>query len=678
MAEAEDVITDVARHATVFIRSLWQRRRKHDAGPRTLGLADVSPRIDLLLSAALGVSYPLRVAQRPARATFLSKAMRQAPAPRVQQSVPATDGATIWLPDTLQIADDATATKHYRTMALQQAMRAQRGSAAPIGTIDTPLERDVYLLLECYGADDMLARLLPGMAAPVNELRQWALQRRPRLTLFSPARRPLESLVRTLLRSDCAQPLVALPVCALPAESLALAKALAGEMRSEMGSAPLRGSQPLMKDWWTGELRAPTPTRTATLNADQADRAIERTRPPRSARLQRRPEVRQSPDDEDDERQGAWMIQSAPPQAHVEDPVGMQRPTDRDTQTAAEDFADSLSELPEARLVSTPGRPKEVLLSDEPPAARPTSSARTSIADDARASYPEWDYRSASYRTPGATVLLQSPQLGPQQWVDQTLSAHRSILDAIRRRFEMLRAQRVTLRKQMEGEEPDLDAYIESHADFRAGLPLGQALYQTQRTARRNTAIMLLIDISGSTDAWVSAKRRVVDVEREALLLLCLALEGLAEPYAVLAFSGEGAHGVSMRAVKRFEEAYGNEVAQRIAALEPEHYTRAGAAIRHASAVLMQEPAQHRLLLLLSDGKPNDIDEYEGRYGVEDMRQAVVEAKLQGVFPFCLTIDRQAASYLAKVFGASQYALLARPELLPTVLLDWMRRLVAT
>ena len=678
MAEAEDVITDVARHATVFIRSLWQRRRKHDAGPRTLGLADVSPRIDLLLSAALGVSYPLRVAQRPARATFLSKAMRQAPAPRVQQAVPATDGATIWLPDTLQIADDATATKHYRTMALQQAMRAQRGSAAPIGTIDNPLERDVYLLLECYGADDMLARLLPGMAAPVNELRQWVLQRRPRLTLFSPARRPLESLVRTLLRSDCAQPLVALPVCALPAESLALAKALAGEMRSEMGSAPLRGSQPLMKDWWTGELRAPTPTRTATLNADQADRAIERTRPPRSARLQRRPEVRQSPDDEDDERQGAWMIQSAPPQEHVEDPVGMQRPTDRDTQTAAEDFADSLSELPEARLVSTPGRPKEVLLSDEPPAARPTSSARTSIADDARASYPEWDYRSASYRTPGATVLLQSPQLGPQQWVDQTLSAHRSILDAIRRRFEMLRAQRVTLRKQMEGEEPDLDAYIESHADFRAGLPLGQALYQTQRTARRNTAIMLLIDISGSTDAWVSAKRRVVDVEREALLLLCLALEGLAEPYAVLAFSGEGAHGVSMRAVKRFEEAYGNEVAQRIAALEPEHYTRAGAAIRHASAVLMQEPAQHRLLLLLSDGKPNDIDEYEGRYGVEDMRQAVVEAKLQGVFPFCLTIDRQAASYLAKVFGASQYALLARPELLPTVLLDWMRRLVAT
>jgi nitric oxide reductase NorD protein len=93
--------------------------------------------------------------------------------------------------------------------------------------------------------------------------------------------------------------------------------------------------------------------------------------------------------------------------------------------------------------------------------------------------------------------------------------------------------------------------------------------------------------------------------------------------------------------------------------------------------LLMKQPTQHRLLLLLSDGKPNDADDYEGRYGVEDMRQAVSEAKLQGIFPFCLTIDRQAANYLPAVFGPRQYALLPKPELLPTVLLDWMRRLLS-
>ena len=90
----------------------------------------------------------------------------------------------------------------------------------------------------------------------------------------------------------------------------------------------------------------------------------------------------------------------------------------------------------------------------------------------------------------------------------------------------------------------------------------------------------------------------------------------------------------------------------------------------------MREPASHRLLLLLSDGKPNDVDVYEGRYGVEDTRQAVIEATLQGIFPFCLTVDRHAASYLPGVFGAHQYALLPQPSMLPTVLLDWMHRLV--
>ena len=101
-----------------------------------------------------------------------------------------------------------------------------------------------------------------------------------------------------------------------------------------------------------------------------------------------------------------------------------------------------------------------------------------------------------------------------------------------------------------------------------------------------------------------------------------------------------------------------------------------GAALRHATSTLMRQPAAHRLLLLLSDGKPNDIDAYEGRYGLEDMRQAVTEARLQGIAPFCLTIDRQAARYLPMVFGAHHYALLPRPEELPQVLLQWLRRLV--
>jgi nitric oxide reductase NorD protein len=267
-------------------------------------------------------------------------------------------------------------------------------------------------------------------------------------------------------------------------------------------------------------------------------------------------------------------------------------------------------------------------------------------------------------------------QLGSQQWVDDTLTTHRSMLDLIRRRFEMLRARRVWQRRRPDGDAIDLDAYVGSYADFRAGSPMSEALYQTCRRTDRSTAVTLLIDISGSTDSWISANRRIVDVEREALLLVSIALEGLGEPYSIQAFSGEGPHAVTVRQIKHFAEPYGNDVALRISSLEPEHYTRAGAAIRHACALLMRQSAAHRLLLLLSDGKPNDIDDYEGRYGVEDMRQAITEARLQGIFPFCLTIDRQAANYLPQVFGANQYALLPKPQLLPMVLLDWMKRLM--
>ena len=679
MAEAEDVITDVARHATVYAQALWRRHRATTHPPlRTVVLADVAQRIDLLIAAVFGTTYRLRTAQAPAPTTFLAKAFRRRERPRVQRAIPATDGVSIWLPSDPGIANPAVAMDRLRTVALQQAMRASRGSAALMSAQATPLVRDVYLLIEARAADEALARELPGIVGSLNALRRAALEARPAMASFPVERRPLETFVRTLLQHECGRPNSDLPVSESPEESARVARRLAAAIVPDAGMTRLLGSNPLFKDWWTGELRAPNPT-VATLATDQKDctRDHDASAEPRSAHLTRRPRVRESGDEEND-RQGAWMIQSAQPQEHAEDPFGMQRPTDRDEQTAAEEFADSLSELAEARLVSTPGRPKEVLLSDDPPDARAKRTSEAAVVGESSVSYPEWDYGIGAYREPGATIRLLPPQSGPQQWVDDTLAEHCSMLDAIRRRFEMLRAQRTRLRKQLDGDELDLEAYIDSHADFRAGLPMAQALYQTHRRSRREMAIMLLIDVSGSTDGWILANRRVIDVEREALLLVCIALEEMGEPYSVQAFSGQGPHAVTVRIIKRFDEQYNNDIGRRIAALEPEQYTRAGAAIRHASTTLMREPAAHRLLLLLSDGKPNDVDRYEGRYGVEDTRQAVTEARLQGIFPFCLTVDRHAANYLPAVFGARQYALLPRPELLPIVLLDWMKRLVVT
>jgi nitric oxide reductase NorD protein len=678
MAEAEDVIVDAARHATIYARALWRRYRPPVRRAPPLMLADIAPRLDLLITALCRCKLALRTAQAPAPPTFLTWLVHRRHGHLHRAALPATDGVSIWLPPDLGRLNADAAALRYRTLALQQATRALRASAAGAPDASDPLLRDVYLLCEAVAADHDLAHTLPGIAGELSALRAEALAMRPPLSVFPAHLRTLEAALRDVLGADLSntQGGAALGVpCATPAVSLQRAQQLATQLRA-VTTRQDWGPHPLLKDLWTGELRAPPkPVSGATFAVD-GDPSATATKTTRSARLARRPDVRDADDEEDDDRPGAWMVQTAQPHEQAEDPGGLQRPTDRDDATAADEYADALSELPEARLLTRPGRPKEVLLSDDPPDAMPHAAVMQQIAAGNALMYPEWDYRIRAYHPRGATVRRLPAAIGPQDWVEHTLDAHHGMLHEIRRRFEMLRARRVRVRRQLDGDDIDLEAWIEGQADFRAGLPLPQGLYQSERRVQRDMAIMLLVDVSGSTDSWVAGNRRIIDVEREALLLVCIALEGLGQPYAVQAFSGETAQSVILREVKHFDEPYSPAVAQRIAGLAPENYTRAGAAVRHASSLLMRESAQHRLLVLLSDGKPNDMDHYEGRYGVEDLRQAVTEAKLQGISPFCLTIDRQAADYLPFVFGTSQYALLPKPELLPTVLLDWLRRLV--
>lgn len=671
MAEAEEVITDVARHATIYARALWHRHRKSAPADSGVSLRDVAQRLDLLIAAVFGDSYPIRVSQPPSPPTFLTKVFKRRRGPQWRGAIPATDGASIWLPAHLPETARQFALDWYRVIALQQAMRAHRQSADFMTRLEDGLQKSAYLVMEAQAADSALVRLLPGTGDALRQFRSEILKSRPIVSAFPVDCRPLESLVRAVLSAPAASWYVG-----TPEESVAMAREIAARLVNQAPQTPSDGIR-LYKDLWTGDMRE-RPRQAASIggSGDAFDEQPD-AKAPHAARLVRRPDVREAPENEDDGKQGAWMVQTSQPHEQAEDPLGMQRPTDRDESTAAEEFADSLSELAEARLVATPGRPKEVLLSDDVPAARAKRAPAIPSSSEKTLQYPEWDCRAGSYREPGATVHLSVAQEGPQEWVDKTLAAYRSMLDLIRRRFEMLQAQRMRLRKQLEGDDIDLEAYIDAYADFRAGVPMTQAIYQAYRPVKRDMSIVLLIDISGSTDGWVSADKRVIDVEREALLLVSIALEGMREPYCIQAFSGEGPGGVRVRTVKSFAESYGPDIARRIASLEPEHYTRAGAAIRHASGVLMRQPARHRLLLLLSDGKPNDIDDYEGRYGMEDMRQAVNEAKLQGIHPFCLTIDRQASAYLPAVFGVHQYALLPEPALLPTVLLEWMKRLLA-
>ncbi len=670
MAEAEDLVIDAARHATAYTRALLARRRP--AAPAVPALLELAPRLDLLLAALHGRHWPLRVAQPPARVTILARLFMRRSRPWREAAVPASDGRVIWLPRRLDGLDAETGALVYRTMALHQAWRGGRRDAAATGGLPAGLAHDLYLVIEAFVAGEALSRQLPGLRGGLATLRAEALRRRPPLERFPSHRQGLERWYRGLLDGgvDELAPVLDDPASIGPAQWAAKATDLADRHADEFGA------KGLFKDWWTGDWPQQEGA-AGVLDAGDAGATADDERPARSARLSRRPTVREAGEDEDDDSPGAWMVQTAQPHESAEDPMGMQRPADRDTDDAPESHAESVADLAQARLVRSAKKSHEFLLSDDPPPTGPARSPKVGEAAKVGISYPEWDYRRQAYLDPGTTVWEMLAEPGSARWVERTLEAQRGMLAAIRRRFEMLRAHRVWERRQEDGDELDLEACIDARADLRAGGAMPARLYRSNRARRRDTAVLVLVDISGSTDAWVAGDRRIIDVEREALLPLSIALDGSGDAHAILAFSGEGPQRVLVRTVKRFDERHGDEVARRIAGLEPEDYTRAGAAIRHASRLLAGQPARHRLLLLLSDGKPNDQDHYEGRYGVEDMRQAVQEARLAGHSPFCLTVDRQAAGYLPRVFGPQHYALLQQPERLPMVLLDWMKRLLA-
>ncbi|MFL5583202.1 MAG: nitric oxide reductase activation protein NorD, partial [Gemmatimonadaceae bacterium] len=290
--------------------------------------------------------------------------------------------------------------------------------------------------------------------------------------------------------------------------------------------------------------------------------------------------------------------------------------------------------------------------------------------------YPEWDCWAGTYRREGARVVDRAAAEGNGEWAARVLREHASLARTVRHRFERLRARRARLGRQRDGEELDLDACVRALVERRAGGTPGDDLYVCVRPARRALAVALLVDASGSTDAPVAGERRVIDVEREAVLLAAEALDALGDPYAVLSFSGRGARGVGVTALKTFGEHTRGALARRVGEVAPASNTRLGAAVRHAASLLARQPAGHRLLLLLSDGKPNDADGYVDRYAVEDSRRAVQEARGSGIVTHCLTVDQEEPEYLAHVFGAAGYTILRRPEALPTALVGVVRQLL--
>jgi nitric oxide reductase NorD protein len=667
MAHAEDLLVEGARRASGAIRELWWRARPPDAR-RELTLARVRRRLDLVVGALCAVTPTILPADPPPPPTWLSRLFGQAPRHLfARAALASTDGTRMWLPRVIgNDPDEASAIAAYRLLALEQGARIARGSAMYLPA--ESLERDLYLLAEAAAVDHALARDLPGMVIELREARARSLRDRPAAGQLRPLEGMVESMVREVLSADPATPTSSVPLTAAPPDSRAWAERVARERPA--GGRGYRGVAPVAL-WGRVVEAAVAADAVPTVDEPRAEHARMR-----SAALRYRPRARRAADDEDDARPGTWMIRADEPMETAEDPMGLQRPADRDDDAKAADLADALSDLPEARVVRTPGTPREVLDSDAG-APRAAGAMPGAAIAETGILYPEWDHRLGAYRQRGAVVRVRRLPPGSDAWVERVMRRHALLVRRVRRRFDALRPRRVRVGRQLDGHDLDLGAYVTAFADRLAHQGGDDRLYTATRSARRDLALALLVDASASTDSWIAGSVRVIDVEKEALVVLLEALDALGDRHAVLSFSGEGPSDVRVAVLKDFDERGGFEVRRRVASLEPDGYTRAGAAIRHASAVLARQEARHRLLLILSDGKPNDVDGYEGRYGIADTRQAIGEARLQGLVPFCLTVDREAPAYLPSIFGRGGYAMLPRQEVLPVVLVDVVRRLLA-
>lgn len=285
--------------------------------------------------------------------------------------------------------------------------------------------------------------------------------------------------------------------------------------------------------------------------------------------------------------------------------------------------------------------------------------------------YDEWDYRRKGFRKKWCVVKEKEIERVQTNFIEQTLTRYRGHIRRLRHQFEMMRTTERFVRRQRDGSDIDLDAMVESLSDIHAGLPPSDRLFVRLARDERDIAVHFLVDMSNSTAGWVGKSIK------EALILICEAMEMLDDRYAIYGFSGMRRLRCEIFPVKRLNERYSKVVRERISAIGPREYTRMAPAIRHMTSLLEPVEAKVRLLIVLSDGKPEDYDDYKGEYAIEDTRHALLEAKARGIHPFCITIDRQAHEYMAHMYGEVNFIFIDQVDRLPARMPEIYRALTS-
>ncbi|MFV0387282.1 MAG: nitric oxide reductase activation protein NorD [Pyrinomonadaceae bacterium] len=296
-------------------------------------------------------------------------------------------------------------------------------------------------------------------------------------------------------------------------------------------------------------------------------------------------------------------------------------------------------------------------------------------------SYDEWDRELADFRTGWCRVIEKSVRKGDRNFVELARSRYRGVISSIRHQFQLMKPENLTkINRELDGEDFDLSAVIDYVIDRRADGQQSERLYTKRLRRERDVAVSLLLDQSSSTartitrnplQPYTNPGRRIIEIEKEGLVLMSEALEAVGDVYSINGFTSEGRRNVKFYVVKDFDEKYSDEIERKIGGITFQNNTRLGAAIRHAAAKLLKQESRTKLMIILTDGRPYDHDYGDAKYAKDDVREALTEARINGITPFCITIDKDSEQELRDLYGEVGYTIiddvLSLPEKLPNI-----------
>lgn len=293
--------------------------------------------------------------------------------------------------------------------------------------------------------------------------------------------------------------------------------------------------------------------------------------------------------------------------------------------------------------------------------------------------YDEWDHKIEDYRPAWCTLRESRATRVHEAFVAATFYEHGGVVSQIRRNFQLMRPERLRkMRYQPDGDDLDIEGIVEYVVDRKTRVSPTERVYIKRDKKDRDVATAFLVDMSSSTDRKIDGRKRIIDIEKESLLLMCEALEAIRDEYAIYGFSGSGREDCQFYTVKEFGERYDDRVKGRIGGIYGRQKTRMGPALRHATKRLMSVDAHVKLMILLTDGKPYDSDTYQDNtYAQEDTKMALREARREKIHLFCVTVDQEGADYLPHMYSDANFVVVDDVRTLPQKLPQLYRRLTS-